>query len=251
MERDQPCEYLDWDSTFFACRIARVRATGLDGASLRTVEAWCRQRQIDCLYFLAGADDNESVRTSETGGFQLVDVRVTLERTVDAIPVPREKGIGNAVRPGRAHDVPALRAIAKQSHCDSRFYNDIHFPRDRCDALYETWIEKSCRGYAETVLVLDVEGQPVGYVSCHLRESEGQIGLLAIAEEARGRGVARVLVQASLDWFAQQGRTRVSVVTQGRNVQAQRLYQKCGFLTGSVHLWYHRWFPTQAASVSR
>jgi hypothetical protein len=31
------------------------------------------------------------------------------------------------------------------------------------------------------------------------------------------------------------------VVTQARNVPAQRLYQKCGFITRSVELWFHRW----------
>jgi ribosomal protein S18 acetylase RimI-like enzyme len=33
----------------------------------------------------------------------------------------------------------------------------------------------------------------------------------------------------------------VSVVTQGRNVAAQRLYQRAGFVTASTQLWYHRW----------
>jgi len=33
----------------------------------------------------------------------------------------------------------------------------------------------------------------------------------------------------------------VTVVTQGLNVPAQRLYQKSGFLVSSVYLWYHLW----------
>jgi ribosomal protein S18 acetylase RimI-like enzyme len=42
------------------------------------------------------------------------------------------------------------------------------------------------------------------------------------------------------------GVQRVSVVTQGRNVAAQKLYQSCGFTTCSVQLWYHWWL--EAAS---
>jgi ribosomal protein S18 acetylase RimI-like enzyme len=55
-------------------------------------------------------------------------------------------------------------------------------------------------------------------------------------------GVGRKLVVASLGWFDAHGADRVTVVTQGRNIAAQRLYQRCGFLTRSTGLWYHRWF---------
>jgi len=37
------------------------------------------------------------------------------------------------------------------------------------------------------------------------------------------------------------------VVTQGRNLAAQRLYQRNGFVTASLQLWYHRWFPRENA----
>ena len=59
---------------------------------------------------------------------------------------------------------------------------------------------------------------------------------------SRGRGGGSALVQGALAWFADRGVTQVLVVTQGRNVGAQRLYQKAGFLTRKVELWYHRWF---------
>jgi dTDP-4-amino-4,6-dideoxy-D-galactose acyltransferase len=49
-------------------------------------------------------------------------------------------------------------------------------------------------------------------------------------------------VNASLGWFAQHGCDRVQVVTQGRNLAAQRLYQRAGFLTADLKLWYHKWY---------
>jgi hypothetical protein len=38
------------------------------------------------------------------------------------------------------------------------------------------------------------------------------------------------------------GAATVSVVTQGRNVRAQRIYQQFGMRTRSLELWYHRWW---------
>jgi dTDP-4-amino-4,6-dideoxy-D-galactose acyltransferase len=71
----------------------------------------------------------------------------------------------------------------------------------------------------------------------------GSIGLVGVAEAARGRGLGGRLVAAALGWFAGQGVERVEVVTQGRNVAAQRLYQAHGFRTRRVEVSFHRWRP--------
>ncbi len=151
------------------------------------------------------------------------------------------------VRPATAADLPRLRRIAAASHRDSRFYHDGHFDRRRCGELYAGWIEKSCADPAGVVLVAalpDPAGRPAGYVTGTIGEDgEGWIGLFAVAPDARGRGVGGALIAAVLDWFAGRGADPVSVVTQGRNVRAQRLYQRFGMRTRSVEVWFHRWWP--------
>jgi len=150
------------------------------------------------------------------------------------------------VRPAAAADLPRLRRIAAASHRDSRFYHDRHFDRRRCDALYAGWIETSCADPAGVVLVAaaDPAGPPAGYVTAAIGEDgEGRIGLFAVAPDARGRGIGGALVAAVLDWLAARGADPVSVVTQGRNVRAQRHYQRFGMRTRSVELWFHRWWP--------
>jgi dTDP-4-amino-4,6-dideoxy-D-galactose acyltransferase len=206
--------------------------------------AWCECNGIDCLYFLADATDPTTVTLAEGNGFHLVDVRLTLERKLKDIPPSRP--VPGVIRPGTVLDGPVLRLIASQSHRDSRFYYDPYFSTSQCDALYQTWIEKSLNGYAEAILVAELEKETVGYISCHLRSpTTGQIGLFAVGSKARGKGLGQDLVRESLWWFASKGILRVTVVTQGRNVSAQRLYQRCGFETQSLQLWYHRWFPRE------
>jgi peptide alpha-N-acetyltransferase len=103
----------------------------------------------------------------------------------------------------------------------------------------------------DAVLVPELQGQVVGYISCHLTgQGKGQIGLMAIGKEVRGKGIAKSLVYAALRWFAERSVTQVFVVTQGRNVQALRLYQKCGFLIEKMELWYHRWFKRKGVEVA-
>lgn len=241
MDSHDVCRLLDWDSEFFGRRIARVTAHRLTPELVEDVVAWGKRAGAECLYFLADAGDPETVRLAEDHAFRQVDVRLTLERGLDGEPAAPWPDGGARVRPAAPADLPALRALARTSHHDSRFYHDPNFPAARCDDLYATWIEKSCAGYADAVLVADHDRAAAGYVSCHLDPDEGRIGLFAVSAAHQGRGTGRALLAASLGWFAAQGRRRVSVVTQGRNAPAQRLYQHGGFVTRSLQLWYHRW----------
>lgn len=205
--------------------------------------SWCDSQSIDCLYFLADSDDAATVRLAEANQFQFMDIRVTLDRQLKDITLSVDGDSSTVVRSCVPDDVPFLRSIARVSHSHSRFYFDSNFQASRCEQLYETWIEKSCSGYADAVLVTELEGRPVGYISCHLPDwTIGSIGLLGVAPNAQGRGVGRSLIEGALRWFTAQGASQVTVVTQGRNCRAQRLYQSCGFKTQSMHLWYHRWF---------
>lgn len=241
MEAESICEYLEWDSIFFGRRIARARINRLTEETVVELPFWCELNRIDCIYFLADSSDSKTASLAESSNFHFVDIRVTLNR-----PVRGDSTFNYAqsrVRDALEADIPALRSIARSSHRDSRFYYDGNFPRSLCDALYETWIEKSCRGWATKVFVADDEAKAAGYITCHLPAPKtGQIGLVGVGEKAHGKGLGRALVDQALRWFIQQGVENVSVVTQGRNVRAQRLYQRTGFVTRSLELWYHRWF---------
>lgn len=239
---DPVVEYLDWDSRFFGRRIARARDTRLTAESARALMDACVAQRIDCLYVLAEGGDAVTVRLLEQHGCAMVDVRVTMERrgTRPAIDAPPS---GIAVRDVRPEDVPHLKAMARTGFGVTRFYADPRFPVSSVDALYETWIEKSCRGYADAVMVAEVGGRMAGYASCHLRGGGlGQIGLLGVRDEFRGRGLGRTLANAAAAWCASRGADRVRVVTQGRNAGALKVYQRCGFTVEAIDLWYHRWW---------
>jgi dTDP-4-amino-4,6-dideoxy-D-galactose acyltransferase len=240
-DHEQICSYLDWDSQFFQCRIARLNRRRLDRASLSHVLEWCKTYQIDCLYFLADSDDVQTSRLAEGNNFLLTDVRMTFERPLtDSEFAASQVGI---VRPALQEDIPTLRVIARSGHRETRFYFDGHFDRAKCDHLYEAWVENSFNGFASALLVAEVGGRPVGYVSCHLPTAqEAQIGIIGVAEGQQGTGIGTQLVRHFLAWATREGACRATVVTQGRNVRAQRLYQRRGFVTVSFQLWYHRWF---------
>lgn len=240
---DLPLQYLPWDSNFFGKRIARVAVKKLTPAIMSHIERWRQENELDCLYYLAHAQDEAAHRLAQEHAFRFIDVRLTLERQLGDPQAGERAPLVERVRLAKAEDVPALRTIAGQSHRDSRFYADRRFTQARADALYEQWIANSVDDPAVVVLVPVVDDRAVGYITCHVAsDAVGQIGLLGVAEEAQGLGIGSLLVRTALNWFERQPLRNVTVVTQGRNLRAQRLYQRAGFVTGSVEIWFHRWF---------
>ena len=235
------CTFLDWDTEFFGFRVGRVNIPRLDPENVTRILAWCRDQRIRSLYFLADCGDRDTIRLAEKHGFYLVDLRVTLEFSFEKAG---ERGAAPAYRFALPEDAPILKAVARTAYRDTRFYYDEHFSEELCSRLYEVWVEKSIGGYAEAVVVTGEPGKPEGYITCHLNRADkrGKIGLVGVNEAERGRGVGKRLIAGALDWFASQGMTSVEVVTQGRNLSAQRLYQRGGFITSDVKLWYHHWF---------
>jgi dTDP-4-amino-4,6-dideoxy-D-galactose acyltransferase len=237
------CQLLDWDSHFFGMRVGRLTLPRLTPEVVPGIFAWCQAHQIACLYFLADADHSETTQIAAEYGFRLVDVRMTLEHRCLPESAPSALSVEEGIRPFGPRDLSALRDLAGRSHRDSRFFFDPHFPAARSRQLFETWIEKSCNNDRDQVFVAEVEGKAAGYITCQfVNEQTGRIGLLGLDATVQGRGIGTRLVRTALGWFAAHGANRVTVVTQGRNIRAQRLYQRCGFVTAAFQLWYHRWF---------
>lgn len=238
MRESEPALLLEWDSEFWGLRIGRVAGDLLTAGRSRAIDAWAREREIDCLYFRARADDRSTLEVAPEAGFRLVDVRLELARPVDGV------GGAAAVRPHRSSDLPALRTIARTSHDNTRFFADPRFPDERCRDLYAAWIENSCAGWADEVLVAEHDGRAAGYLTCNLDGEGGtvSIGLIGVAADQRERGLGSALLAGALAWASNRSASVLSVVTQGTNVRAQRLFQRAGFRTAGASLWFHKWY---------
>jgi len=233
--------FLEWDTQFFGVRIATIELDAISDADWRQQLAWCQLERIQCLYVLRNTKDNVAARNTGLIDAGHVDLRTTFERAT--LPLPGSKPCKATFRPARASDTPALRAMAMTAHKDSRFWKDPRFPRERCEELYGTWIERSIQGWADAVFVAEMEGSPVGYITGHVREGQvAEIGLVAVAEARRGERIGGALVREALCWAEYCGLGRTRVVTQGENTPAVLLYAAAGFETTLTQHWYHLWF---------
>jgi len=241
-ETGELCRFLEWDSKFFGIRIATVMRRSLDAGAMDQLFAWCGEQRIDCLYYLSEATNAAALKLARDRGFRFVDVRVTYQMPLDPSRKEAPAPPVAKIRPAEPGDVPGMRKLAARSHTLSRFWTDEGFARDKCAELYALWFEKSCGGDADAVWIAEMGGRAVGYLTCHLRpDSLGEIGLVGIDPESKGHGLGKALTERSIAWFRERGCRNSSVVTQGSNVAAQRLYQSVGFRTSAVQYWHHLW----------
>lgn len=239
-----PCELLDWDSTFFGIPVGRVTTDRLTACDVPRILEWCWEHRLRCLYFLCKPNDDESVQLAELNQFHLVDIRLELEwRSVGKIEAELSDLKTDAVRPYRLDDKSDLVKIADTAFSATRFYHDHNFTLEQAAALYREWLIKSCDGLADFVLVAPRTDGVGGFITCHIDSLQrGRIGLLGVRSDLQGCGIGRLLVNAAQTYFVKHNINQVQVVTQGRNLDAQRLYQKCGFRSYACNLWYHKWF---------
>lgn len=235
-----PCVFLPWDSSFFGVRIGRVDTGTLNPDQAAALEEWAVAEKIRCVYWLADGTDAPSLSVAARTGFKFVDTRIDLAQR----PLPTHAPTaGLGVRPARADDKLALKAIARRSQRDTRFYKDDSFPAGRADDLYAEWIERDMREHHVFVAPAP-DGTVAGFVSCQVDEVVGlnRIGLLAVDAAHAGQGRGRSLVDHALAWSAAQGCTEARVATQATNIPALRVYQASGFRIAGTGIWYHRWF---------
>lgn len=178
------------------------------------------------------------------------------QSTSDAsVPTRELASVGSlrvAVRPFKPSDVARLQYIARSAFRHDHFHSDPRIPPAAADEVYVRWVKDSCQGRADAVLVAEEPGNPggiSGFITCRLDQavsnvagiSHGIIELVAVAPGAQGKGIGVALVLASLAWFARHGVTSIEVGTQSKNLQAMRLYQRCGFKCVGFSYTFHKW----------
>lgn len=236
-----PVEILKWDSEFFGRRIARVKTHSLTNEEMDKIQAWAGEEKIDCLYFLVGGAEIDSTLTAENNGFHFVDLRVTFTKD---LAKPERSFIPNwHIRRAAEEDLASLKTMVHDAFQFSRFHVDLHFGHEKADQMYKVWIENDLREKEHHVWVIDVEGKLAAYTSVSLNNTlNAQIGLVGTMPAWRGKGLSLELQRFVSEELRNEGLEQVEVVTQGRNIPAQNLYQRSGYFVQSIDLWYHKWF---------
>lgn len=233
---------LAWDTGFFGFPVHSITGLVSDRQALADTLQALRGQGVRLVYWNCPGNDRKGNEAAASLGGWLADLKLTYAR-----PLAVGKG---AVMPATVERLTAtssedkrlLTELALQSAEHSRFKRDPKMPQDAWCRLFETWMDKSLTGeMADLVLIERHAGRVAGMVTLSHRRPEAQIGLLAVDERHRGRGVAGRLLQAVAHEASAGGCHGVMVVTQGDNAPACHAYEKAGYRRRNLVHTYHFW----------
>lgn len=242
-------QILDWDTEFLGVTVARVAEPDLNEFELVDILTELKAKGAALVYWSSNRELEKDFVTRLGGN--LTDYKTTF--ALDFRDVDFEKFANFDIVEAYTQSMPYndIVELAIQSGEYSRFSVDPNIPKERFLTLYKIWIDRSlAKEIAEEVLVIreDKGQRVVGMVTLGNKQGRGDIGLIAVDREHRGKRYGEQLVHAAQRWFVNDGYKSGQVVTQGANAPACSLYRKCGYSVERVEYFYHFWL-TQGAVI--
>jgi dTDP-4-amino-4,6-dideoxy-D-galactose acyltransferase len=231
---------LDWDTEFLDIKVGEILLQNLSENELTEILHDLKVKSTQLVYWSSSKEmDVNSIKS--LGGI-LAAKKITFcmdfysdnsyTKLTDLNTEPYHKSM----------PVKDIESLAIQSGKYSRFAVDPRFPKDKFTSLYKTWINKSLqKEIASEVLVIRDKNKVAGMVTLGEKNRRGDIGLIAVDSNYRGRSYGTNLVYASQKWFVKNGFKVGQVVTQEANLPACNLYTKCGYSINQIEYLYHFW----------
>lgn len=225
-----------WDSRFFGFRIASGVQTGDDDAD--SLRRFCRDSAVDCLYLFLDHPLSEGYETVLREEGAICTDRKTVFTKNDLQYRPADDGSIHI--PDRIRE--DCYQLAVKSGWKSRFHVDERF-RSRQDALYREWVNTCCPPAVNANVweYRSETGELRGMVCAKCQEKTGRLGLISVAPEFQGKGIASLFMQVVENFYLDHGCTTGEAVTQFENAEACSLYRKCGYHISEIKEVWHLW----------
>ena len=221
-------EPLLWDSDFFNLNVGKLELCQDGNSSLQSLfETKLRASNFDMIYLFSNAPlkfdfDASGYSMTYYGSKTLYEAYLDnpLSSTVD------ERAVSLSINDYSSE----LHNLALTSGHLSRFRIDSTIAEREFEELYNLWLVKSLkREIADEVAAIMVGNDIAGFVTLQASESLAKIGLIAVAENHRGKGIGGLLLEHAKRVALEANARTLQVETQGDNAAANALYTKNGF----------------------
>lgn len=224
---------LEWDTNFFNKKIGKLY---LDNSSEFSIDIFKELvKKFELVYIYTKEEVNI--------GLRVIDKKITLVK--HDIRAPSQLANINSIEffNNALHDLECVKKLALVSGVFSRFKKDTNFRNNEYERLYLQWITNSITDKDKThTLIYIIENKIVGLLTLSITNKNlAEIGLVAVDENYRGRGIGKQLLIKAFMLSQELGVNDIQVVTQIENKPALKLYYSVGFSIKNIINIYHYW----------
>ncbi|MFH2039409.1 MAG: hypothetical protein ABIJ65_08255 [Chloroflexota bacterium] len=255
---------LPWETRIFKKKMGTIKyflinngfhqKTELADKLLDHLIKWASTSNLEFLQYKAYTNDSLMIHLLESGGFLLMDT--VLDYVYDqnrfpfeSIPKPQSRDDVN-LRLSKQEDEGELIEIAQRSFGNhfGRFHADESILPGQATRVYEEWITSSLKGYADYLIVAEINAEIAGYSiwkkpsSNELRHGLGigHFSICGIHPGYQGKGLFGLLtwdgmrlLSDQVEWM--EGPTHVN------NYPVQRGYAKLSWQIQDARHTFHKW----------
>lgn len=233
---------LKWDTEFWGYPVSLITTRILSDSIIYRTNLFIKKNKIKLTQYLCNCHDNYSVDCAEKYNYKFKDIRLTFKKVLN-LNLLGKKASDSKFRKATIKDFKILKKLSVSIYKNSRYYFDSNFNLKKVQDFYDQWLYKAINNsYDNECLIYCVKKKPVSY--CTLRYIDNEtaiIGLFGVGKKYSGKGYGKKLMNEVAIFLKAKRFKKIVVVTQGRNLKAQRFYQKEGFLIDNTELWYHKW----------
>jgi ribosomal-protein-alanine N-acetyltransferase len=176
-------------------------------------------------------------------GFQFAAEEVHMKSDLSAIELPElDLPQGYMLRNFSEFSYDMLEGPGFQTLKNSKEGLFLSMSQAEQKVTLEYFFDKSRPYIEDASLILEREGDIIGFVITRQKDDEPDIGPVGLAPEARGKGLASYLLVRVLESLKDIGSTSAYLDTTITNLPAQKLYRKYGFEDVYYKQFYY-WSP--------
>ena len=234
---------LEWDSNFWNKKTSFVSCLFLNNKIMKKINIFNKKNNVKICTYLCNCHDRQSVLIAEKNGFHFTDIKVTLDLDIDKLNFYNISQKSFRLKKATKSDIPKLRNISKNIYIHSRYYFDRKYSINKISKFYMNWVEKSVKSsFDDYCLCLYHKKQVIAFSTIKIYNSKkSSISLFGVDKNYMNKNIGSLMLQNTIFYLKKEKIKNIEVVTQGRNIVAQKLYQKNGFKTKKTELWYHKW----------
>ena len=213
---------LNWDTEYYGYKVGQIKMSNNKKFSASAFQTYVNDYKL--IYVLS----SEKVAIN---GLKLVDKKVTFQQKT-SIKDDLNKNPSAKIESFKegVHDYESLKKLALSSGENSRFKIDENFKNNEYSKLYNQWINNAVYKDKAMDILIYRDKEILGFTTIEKKSKYlAVIGLVAVSEQERGKGIASKLIESSINRAFELGFKTIQVATQFENIPAMRLYEKCDF----------------------